>query len=130
MRSQDWSAKFQVFSFCKEKNNDWQKFSRFWSFIIKQIVNICRLNKSQIDKAAKDKQCKTFGEKFNVTLFFTKPTDQSDNLVDYSMLQVICVHIPYVLSQSLCRNNTPTRKIEILSFSIVFYDAVVKLKPK
>jgi hypothetical protein len=47
-----------------------------------------RLNKSQIDKAAKDKQCKVFAEKFNVTLFFTKPTDQSDDLVDYS-LQVI-----------------------------------------
>ena len=44
-----------------------------------------RLNKSQIDKAAKDKQCKIFGEKFNVTLFFTKPTNQGEDLVDYTL---------------------------------------------
>ena len=47
-----------------------------------------RLNKSQIDGAAKDKHCKIFNEKFHVILFFTKPTDQSDNLVDFS-LQVL-----------------------------------------
>ena len=46
-----------------------------------------RLNKSQIDKAAKDKQCKIYSENFNVTLFLVKPTDQSDDLVDYSLVQ-------------------------------------------
>ena len=46
-----------------------------------------RLNKSQIDKAAKDKQCKIYSENFNVTLFLVKPTDQSDDLVDYSLQQ-------------------------------------------
>jgi hypothetical protein len=35
-----------------------------------------RLNKSQIDKAAKDKQCKVYSENFNVTLFLVKPTNQ------------------------------------------------------
>lgn len=46
-----------------------------------------RLNKSQIDKAAKDKQCKVYSENFNVTLFLVKPTNQSDDLIDYSQLQ-------------------------------------------
>ena len=46
-----------------------------------------RLNKSQIDKAAKDKQCKVYSENFNVTLFLVKPTDQSDDLVDFSLQQ-------------------------------------------
>ena len=45
-----------------------------------------RLNKSQIDKAAKDKQCKVYSENFNVTLFLIKPTNQSDDLIDYSQL--------------------------------------------
>jgi hypothetical protein len=46
-----------------------------------------RLNKSQIDKAAKDKQCKVYSENFNVTLFLVKPTNQSDDLIDYSQFQ-------------------------------------------
>ena len=45
-----------------------------------------RLNKSQIDKAAKDKQCKVYSENFNVTLFLIKPTNQSDDLIDYSQV--------------------------------------------
>jgi len=46
-----------------------------------------RLNKSQIDKAAKDKQCKVYSENFNVTLFLVKPTNQGDDLIDHSLQQ-------------------------------------------
>ena len=45
-----------------------------------------RLNKSQIDKAAKDKPCKVYSENFNVTIFLIKPTNQSNDLIDYSEL--------------------------------------------
>jgi hypothetical protein len=44
-----------------------------------------RLNKSQIDGATKDKHNRTFNEKFHVILYFIKPTDQSDDLIDYSL---------------------------------------------
>lgn len=44
-----------------------------------------RLKKGQIDKAHKDKACRTFPDNFSVTLFLVKPEDQSDNLLDYSL---------------------------------------------
>lgn len=44
-----------------------------------------RLKKGQIDKAHKDKNCRTFPDNFSVTLFLVKPDDQSDTLLDYSL---------------------------------------------
>ena len=45
-----------------------------------------RLNKSQIDKASKDKSGK-FSENFNVTLFLLRPNDQMLK-EDYSLVQM------------------------------------------
>ena len=45
-----------------------------------------RLKKYQIDKAHKDKACKSFPDNFSVTLFLVKPDDQSEKLLDYSLL--------------------------------------------
>ena len=52
--------------------------------MLPSIASIVLLLQSQIDGAAKDKHCRQFSDKFHVILFFTRPTDQSDDLVDYS----------------------------------------------
>ena len=43
-----------------------------------------RLTKSQIDNAAKSKR-KMYQDNFSITLFLIKPTDQSENLKDYTL---------------------------------------------
>ena len=56
-----------------------------------------RLNKSQIDKASKDKSGK-FSENFNVTLFLVRPNDQTLK-EDYSRGQVFINILSFLVQQ-------------------------------
>jgi len=52
-----------------------------------------RLNKTQIDKAAKDKSCSKFNDNFNVTLFLVRPNDQTLQ-AEFSRSNMICQRGP------------------------------------